>query len=136
MYGCRTAFPVTVRNMINDDGARHRREAEQQRRDGNAVQITVIISAVVVIVAVIGGAVALSLAGREPEVIVGLIGPTAAAAGLLIAALGKLVQLDRKQDAQTEKIEQVAHQTNGAMRETMRQVMREELAAQRDAEQP
>lgn len=95
---------------------------------GNAVTLAVLAAATVVIVAVVGGAVALSLAGREPAVIVGLIGPVAAAAGLLVAALGKLAQVDRKQDEQSAKLDQVAHQTNGALRQQIRDSIREEMA--------
>lgn len=97
------------------------------KKSGSAVQVTVLVGAVVIIVATLGGAVALSLAGREVSAIVGLIGPVGAAAALLVATLGKLVQLDRKTDEQTAKIEQVAEQTNGALRQHIDESIRAAL---------
>lgn len=119
MYGCRAPFAVTILDMTSNGTP----------RGNNAVTIAVIIASTFVTVAVLGGAVALSLAGRELTTIVGLIGPTAAAAAVMIAALGKLVSLDRKTDEQTEKIDQVAHQTNGALKEHIRATIKQELRA-------
>jgi hypothetical protein len=115
--------------MTNDDDqARHRAETKQSARDSTAVLITSLVAGTVVTIALVAGVVALSLAGRELAVIVGLIGPVAAAAALLVAALGKLVSVDRKQDAQSAKLEQVAHQTNGALRAHIDSSIRAALA--------
>lgn len=115
-------------NPMSSDGT----QTPQQQRDTTSVQITTLISAVVVVLAVVGAAVALSLAGRELAVIVGLITPVGAAAALLVAAIGKLSRLDKKQDEQSAKLDQVAHQTNGAMRA----LIREEIRAARGDQQP
>lgn len=106
---------------------------EQQQRSSAAVQVVTLLAATVVILAVFGAVVALSLSGREPGVIAGLVGPTAAAAVGIIAALAKLSTLEKKTDEQTTKIEQVAHQTNGALREMVREEIRAALA---EREQP
>lgn len=104
-------------------------EQQQQRSSSAAIQVVTIVAATVVILAVFGAVVALSLAGREPGVIAGLVGPTAAAAVGIIAALAKLSKLEQKTDEQTTKIEQVAHQTNGALRDTIRNELNAALDA-------
>lgn len=95
----------------------------------SAATVAVIISSAVVALGVFGGAVALALAGRDLAVILGLVGPVAAAAAVMIAALGKLVSLDRKQDEQTGKLAEVAHQTNGALKAHISATIRAEVRA-------
>lgn len=96
--------------------ARQAAETRQRAADSSAVMITVVIASAVVAVALVAAVVALSLAGRDIGVIIGLVGPVAGAAAVVIAALGKLVAVDKKQDQQSQKLDQVAHQTNGALR--------------------
>lgn len=98
------------------------------RSTTTAVTIAVIIASAVVALGVIGAAVALALSGRDATTIIGLVGPSAAAAAVIVAALGRLVSLDRKTDEQTEKIDQVVHQTNGSQRAMVRQEIRAALA--------
>jgi uncharacterized membrane protein len=127
MYGCPARPRITIMGMTSDDRARTRAEARQLTRDSSAVLITVIVASTVVAVAVVAAAVALSLAGRDLSFIVGIIGPVTAAAALLVAALGKLVAVDRKQDAQSAKLAQVADQTNGALRAHIDRSIRDAL---------
>lgn len=78
-----------------------------------------LLSGTLVTIAMIGGGVALALAGRDVGFIIGIVAPIAAAAGTLLAALSKLVSLERKTDEQTETLQQIEHQTNGALRATI-----------------
>lgn len=129
MYGCLGRSAITIKGMTSDETARHRADQRQSARDSSAVLMTVIIASAVVAIALVAAVVALSIAGREPSVIIGLVGPVAAAAAVVIAALGKLVAVDRKQDRQTAKIDQVAHQTNGALRAHITKSIEEGLTA-------
>jgi len=116
MYGCLGCSAFTIKGMTSEEIARHRADQRQSARDSSAVLMTVIIASAVVACVLLASVVALSIAGRDLSVIIGLVGPAAAAAAVVIAALGKLVSVDRKQDRQTLKLDQVAHQTNGALR--------------------
>jgi hypothetical protein len=116
MYGCPARSTTTIKGMNSPD-----------KRHNNTVAVTVIISSAVVILGVFLGAFALSYAGRDLGAIVGLIAPVGAAAGLLVAALGQLAALGRKQEQQAEKLDEVAHQTNGALREHIDRSIRSAL---------
>lgn len=100
--------PFTLLIMTNDTGA--------GRPASNAVQVTVILAAALVVIALVAAAVALSLTGRDVAFIIGLLGPLGVAAGGIVAALGQLASLRRQTNEQTDTLNQVAHQTNGALR--------------------
>lgn len=69
----------------------------------------VVMLGAVLILGLLGAGVALALAHWTPESIIGLLGGLGTIAGVLLAALGKLATLG-------DKVDQVAHQTNGALR--------------------
>lgn len=76
-----------------------------------------LIAGTLVTLAMIAGVILLALDGHDATFIAGIVAPTVAAAGSVLVALGKLVSLERKQDEQTETLQQIEHQTNGALRE-------------------
>lgn len=113
-YVC-TARPVTILGMSHGGNG---------RSTSVAVSITMLIAGTLVTLAMIGGVILLALDGHDATFIAGIVAPTVAAAGSVLVALGKLVSLERKQDKQTETLDeqtetlqQIEHQTNGALRD-------------------
>lgn len=94
-----------------------------------AVSVTVTITSAVVVLAMIAGAVVLAISGRDAGFIVGLLVPVGAAAGGVIATLGKLVNLERRTEEQTEMLQTIEHQTNGRLSEVVAEEVNKALDA-------
>lgn len=80
----------------------------------------VVLGGVILVCALLGAGVALAFAGWKGEAIGGLLGVLGTIAGVLLAALGKLAQLG-------QKVDQVAHQTNGALQSGVQSTVRSEV---------
>jgi hypothetical protein len=80
---------------------------------------TTIVASTAVAIAILASVVALSLAGRDLAVIVGLVTPAAGASVAVIAAFGKLAA----------KIDRIAGQSNAAAELRLRRIIREEIRA-------
>jgi hypothetical protein len=84
-------------------------ESGQHRSDLGGTDRMLIGGGVLLVLGLLAAAVALGLAGWKPASIVGLLTGLGTVAGGLLAALSRLTTL-------TRKVDQVAHQTNGALR--------------------
>lgn len=69
----------------------------------------VVLLGVILVIALIGAGVALGIAGWKPESIVGMLSGLGGVAGGLLVAVSKLATLN-------DKVDKVAHQTDGALR--------------------
>lgn len=97
---------------------------------GTAPVTWVVAAAAIVLLGLFGAGVALAYAGWKPESIAGLLTAVGTVGAGLLVALGKLLtDINRK-------VEQVVHQTNGAQRTMVEDVLRAELDARGIGQQP
>lgn len=89
-------------------------EQQPAHRGGGGGDRTLVFGGVVLVLGLFGMAVALAFAGWKMESIIGLTGGLGTVAGVLLAALSKLGTI-------SNKVDQVAHQTNGVLRQTVAQ---------------
>lgn len=87
--------------------------SDGQHRSGQ-VDKTLVTGGVVLVLGLIGAAVAFGYAGWKPESIVGMLAGIGSIAGVMFGGLAKLGTLQGK-------VEQVAHQTNGALKQVVAQ---------------
>lgn len=102
-------------------------DAEGQREPQLSVHVVTVVGAVLVILALIAAGVVLSLSGRGPAEIGGLLTGLGGVAVVLLQALdtaAKLREQTRRQDRKLDKIEQ---QTNGALEDRMKSVVDQAL---------
>ncbi len=85
---------------------------ETTPRTGHTLTIA---AGVAVVVCLVAAAVLLALKGWQTAEIVALLTAVGTIAGTAVTALSKLVELNAKQDAQTERIVKIDHQTNGVL---------------------
>jgi len=96
---------------------------EEQTPINSRTPFWVAFAAVILLLGLFGAGVALAYAGWRPESIVGLLTAVGTVGAGLLVALGKLLgDLNRK-------VDQVVHNTNGAQRAMMSEVIRAELDA-------
>lgn len=112
MYECRGRPAVTIMNM----------STPRNSSSGSVSSATAwtLGAAVVIVLGLLGAGVALAAAGWKETSIIGLLTAVGTIAATLLAVLPKLVQLN-------EKVEQVAHQTNGQMRQLISDTIRDEM---------
>ena len=94
-----------------------------------SVQPLVLGAAAAVIIGLIAAAVLLGLKGWTAAEIGALLTAVGTISVPVVAALRQLVDLHAKQDAQTETIGKIDHQTNGILTKRIRDAVREELSA-------
>ena len=110
MYGCPARSPVTIMNMTSQNTG----------PTSNPATLLVLKLAGAIVLGLLAAGVALAYAGWKPEAIGGLLTAIGTVAGALLVVLPKLAGLQ-------EKVDQVAQQTNGALRSHITDTVRTEL---------